>query len=395
MPLEVAPFPTRRAVYGFIDRYNLDPTYRTFDFPTPTPPARSRSTTIVPQQALFLLNSPFVAEQARHLAARPEVVSGSTEERIRASTTSSSAATPSRARSRWAGSSSRSRRRRSGDDFSFALALRHRRRSTASSRGRLPAPCPTGRARPGRSARSCPTRRAASPTSRRHGGHPGPDAASGRCPPLGRPGRRRRRDRRARSTTPRSRATASAPGRSPAGRGRSARGRRTTARSRWPSTAVEVKRGETIDFVVDCRASDGVRLVRVVADDPRRRPRARRPPQDGLGRPRRLPRPRGAAALALGELRPGAPADQRIPLRRLTERRSDQSRDDHDPRHDPTSSSRREMLRRSGMGFGTLALGGLLADAGMLAARPRSRRRRSRRRRRTSPRRRSGSSTCS
>ncbi len=83
VPLEVAPYPTRRALYGFIDRYNLDPTYRTFDFPTPDASSPRRSTTIVPQQALYLLNSPFVSEQARHLAARPEVVSGSTEERIR------------------------------------------------------------------------------------------------------------------------------------------------------------------------------------------------------------------------------------------------------------------------------------------------------------------------
>ena len=83
VPLEVAPYPTRRALYGFIDRYNLDPTYRTFDFPTPDASSPKRSTTIVPQQALYLLNSPFVAEQARHLAARPEVVSGSTDERIR------------------------------------------------------------------------------------------------------------------------------------------------------------------------------------------------------------------------------------------------------------------------------------------------------------------------
>jgi hypothetical protein len=37
----------------------------------------------VPQQALFLLNSPFVAEQARHFAARPEVAGLPDAERIR------------------------------------------------------------------------------------------------------------------------------------------------------------------------------------------------------------------------------------------------------------------------------------------------------------------------
>ncbi len=83
VPLEVAPYPTRRALYGFIDRYNLDPTYRTFDFPTPDASSPRRSATIVPQQALYLLNSPFVSDQARHLAARAEVVSGSVDDRIR------------------------------------------------------------------------------------------------------------------------------------------------------------------------------------------------------------------------------------------------------------------------------------------------------------------------
>ena len=41
--------------------------------PAPTCTARSGSETTVPQQALFLMNSPFVAEQAKALAARREV----------------------------------------------------------------------------------------------------------------------------------------------------------------------------------------------------------------------------------------------------------------------------------------------------------------------------------
>lgn len=54
----------RRATYGFINRFNLDPTLRAFDFPTPmqTQPARGES--IVAPQALFLMNSPIVIEQA-------------------------------------------------------------------------------------------------------------------------------------------------------------------------------------------------------------------------------------------------------------------------------------------------------------------------------------------
>jgi Protein of unknown function (DUF1553)/Protein of unknown function (DUF1549)/Planctomycete cytochrome C len=82
--LETEPFSTRRTLYGFIDRYNLEPVYRTFDFPNPDSSSPRRSATIVPQQALYLMNSPFAAEQARHLAARIETTDGSPEDRVRA-----------------------------------------------------------------------------------------------------------------------------------------------------------------------------------------------------------------------------------------------------------------------------------------------------------------------
>lgn len=62
------PFPSRRTVYGFIDRQNLDGVYRTFDFAVPDATSPKRFVTTVPQQALFLMNSPFVQEQARALA---------------------------------------------------------------------------------------------------------------------------------------------------------------------------------------------------------------------------------------------------------------------------------------------------------------------------------------
>jgi Protein of unknown function (DUF1553)/Protein of unknown function (DUF1549)/Planctomycete cytochrome C len=65
-----APFTTRRAVYAFIDRQNLPGTLRSFDFALPDTHAPQRFVTTVPQQALFLLNSPFVIEQAKALAAR-------------------------------------------------------------------------------------------------------------------------------------------------------------------------------------------------------------------------------------------------------------------------------------------------------------------------------------
>ncbi len=64
------PFSTRRTVYAHIDRQKLDGLFRTFDFASTDASTPARHTTVVPQQALFLMNSPFVAEQARHLADR-------------------------------------------------------------------------------------------------------------------------------------------------------------------------------------------------------------------------------------------------------------------------------------------------------------------------------------
>ncbi len=65
-----APFSTRRSVYGFIERQNLPAFFRTFDFANPNTHTPERPQTTAPQQALFLMNSPFAIEQATHLAAR-------------------------------------------------------------------------------------------------------------------------------------------------------------------------------------------------------------------------------------------------------------------------------------------------------------------------------------
>ncbi|HMP04098.1 MAG TPA: DUF1549 and DUF1553 domain-containing protein, partial [Gemmatales bacterium] len=64
------PFSTRRTVYGFIDRQNLPGVLRTFDFASPDTHAPRRFSTTVPQQALFLMNSPLVLEQAEKLVQR-------------------------------------------------------------------------------------------------------------------------------------------------------------------------------------------------------------------------------------------------------------------------------------------------------------------------------------
>ena len=63
----------RRTVYGFIDRQNLPGMFRSFDFASPDTHSPQRFTTTVPQQALFMMNSPFIIQQAKALAARPEV----------------------------------------------------------------------------------------------------------------------------------------------------------------------------------------------------------------------------------------------------------------------------------------------------------------------------------
>lgn len=68
--LSETPYTTRRSLYAYVDRLELDPILRTFDFASPTASAASRAETTIPQQALFFMNHPFVAEQARELADR-------------------------------------------------------------------------------------------------------------------------------------------------------------------------------------------------------------------------------------------------------------------------------------------------------------------------------------
>ena len=71
--LTSTPFSPRRTVYGFIDRQNLQGLFRTFDFSSPDASSAQRFRTTIPQQALFMMNSPFVIEQAKAFAKRPEL----------------------------------------------------------------------------------------------------------------------------------------------------------------------------------------------------------------------------------------------------------------------------------------------------------------------------------
>ncbi len=58
----------RRTLYGYIDREFLPSVYRIFDFANPDLHIPARSETTVSQQALFAMNHPFIAEQARVIA---------------------------------------------------------------------------------------------------------------------------------------------------------------------------------------------------------------------------------------------------------------------------------------------------------------------------------------
>jgi mono/diheme cytochrome c family protein len=74
-PVEIAtdsPAP-RRTIYGFVERQNLPGIFRTFDFASPDTTSPQRFNTTVPQQALFMINSPFVIQQAQSFMKRPEV----------------------------------------------------------------------------------------------------------------------------------------------------------------------------------------------------------------------------------------------------------------------------------------------------------------------------------
>ena len=52
----------RRSVYGYIERQNLPNFFRTFDFASPDSSSPGRFRTSVPQQALYLMNSPFMKQ---------------------------------------------------------------------------------------------------------------------------------------------------------------------------------------------------------------------------------------------------------------------------------------------------------------------------------------------
>jgi len=70
--LDAEPYPTRRSVYAYIDRVRVPNMFQAFDFANPDLTTGKRNETIVPQQALFMMNSPLVVEQARNLTLRSD-----------------------------------------------------------------------------------------------------------------------------------------------------------------------------------------------------------------------------------------------------------------------------------------------------------------------------------
>ena len=71
--IESEPYSQRRSVYGFIDRTAMAEFMRNFDVANAMLPTGRRFRTIVPQQALFRMNSLLVVEQARNIMNRADV----------------------------------------------------------------------------------------------------------------------------------------------------------------------------------------------------------------------------------------------------------------------------------------------------------------------------------
>ena len=72
----------RRTLYSVVSRYAPNTTMMLFDFPEPNVTSDQRISTTVPQQQLFVLNSPFFIEMSRGLAKRLANAAATDDERI-------------------------------------------------------------------------------------------------------------------------------------------------------------------------------------------------------------------------------------------------------------------------------------------------------------------------
>ena len=73
----------RRTLYTVISRYAPNATLTLFDFPEPNVTSDQRNVTTVPQQQLFVLNSPFILEMSREFSRRLEKAAGNDQDRLR------------------------------------------------------------------------------------------------------------------------------------------------------------------------------------------------------------------------------------------------------------------------------------------------------------------------
>ena len=69
------PYSFRRSVYGYVDRGNLPELLAHFDFANPEMSNSRRNQSLVPQQALFLMNSPMTVDIVRRVCERSEFAS--------------------------------------------------------------------------------------------------------------------------------------------------------------------------------------------------------------------------------------------------------------------------------------------------------------------------------
>jgi hypothetical protein len=72
----------RRTLYTVVSRYAPNATLTLFDFPEPNVTSDQRSVTTVPQQQLFVLNSPFTLEMSRAFANRLEKAASNDQDRL-------------------------------------------------------------------------------------------------------------------------------------------------------------------------------------------------------------------------------------------------------------------------------------------------------------------------
>ncbi len=76
--------PYRRTVYALTDRSAIPGLFNTFNFANPDMSTGERHFTTIPQQALFMMNSPFIAEQVRNLMGRNDFpADGTNEEKVK------------------------------------------------------------------------------------------------------------------------------------------------------------------------------------------------------------------------------------------------------------------------------------------------------------------------